>query len=207
MLKAAQALGAGWERGAVDRPAGQWPRLLDLLQHLKTGPGTRVYPLGLDGSALWEPWRRVRDEVELLPTEPQEPGARTDYLIHDPAAGLLTLGLLGPWTPGCPRFKARACPRMAPMGHESPHSDCNYWSWSGFAAAVPGLELFPEWQRYDCVRYYEAFQWHLCGEALAAELGARPRFVVHAPADFEPVLRGYAALTARPEAFILESGA
>jgi hypothetical protein len=90
------------------------------------------------------------------------------------------------------------------MGHESAHAECNYWSWHGMLEAAPGVELFPEWQRFDCSRYYPLFQLHLCGTALAQILGAKARWVFHAPAEVLAALRGYAALSSRPEAFELD---
>jgi hypothetical protein len=202
-LTRAQALGADYERGALDLAGGRVAAVLAVLGTLAPSPGTALYPWGLDGDHLWEPWERARQAVESLPQDPQERGAQADYILHDAAAGLLVLGKVGPWRPGCPRLESRACPRMAPMGHESPHAECNYWGWRGMAQAAPGVELFPEWQRFDCSRYYPLFQIHLCGEALAAELKAEARWSVHGPAAWLKGLSPYPALTSRPGAFTL----
>jgi hypothetical protein len=160
----------------------------------------QLYPWGLEAAhRLWEPWDAARQSVEALALE--EPGAQVDYLVHDPESKSLVIGLFGPLSSGCPRFMAHGCPRLIPMGHENARSECNYWAWPGMAQAAPGVELFPEWQRFDCHKYYNLFQAHLCGEALAQALGAEPRWVWHGTLDKEKALRAYAALTSRPDAF------
>jgi hypothetical protein len=199
----ARTLGPSYERGALDCSDGALERTAAFLKQRRWPAGASIYPWGLDSGRLWEPWRAARDTVESLPEDPQEPGAQADYLLYDREAASITLGKIGAWKPGCARLYARECPRMIPMGHESPHADCNYWAWPGMVQAAPDLEFFPEWQRFDCSRYYPLFQLHLCGEALALILGAQPRWVFHAPPEAGPALRAYAALSSRPGAFEL----
>jgi hypothetical protein len=200
-LKRAEGLAADFERHAVDRREGALARTAAFLEGIAVPAGAELFPWGLDEGRLWDPWRRAREAVERYPQDPQTAGAQADYILYDAGAGTVTLGKVGAWSPGCPRFEARACPRMAPMGHESPQQDCNYWSWAPMAAYAPDVELFPEWQRFDCSRYYPIFQLHLCGENLADLLEAEPRWVLHAPEEARKSLQGYAALTSRPEAF------
>jgi hypothetical protein len=202
-LELALSLGSGYQREALAPCFGDAEPAQRVLESLEVPGGAALYPWGLDSGGLWEPWRRARESVEALPRDPQEAGAHTDYIVHDPAAGVVTLGKVGPWRSGCPRLESRSCPRLAPMGHESAHEECNYWAWPGMAAAAPGVELFPEWQRFDCSRYYPLFQWHLCGEALAGLLGVEPRWRLHAPGAEERGLLAYAALSSRPRAFSL----
>lgn len=203
-LALARALGPAYERGALNASEDRLQRTADFLARRSWPSSAEVHPWGLEPGRLWEPWREAREQVERLPFDPQEPGAQADYIAYDRGAGSVTLGTVGAWKPGCPRLLARECPRMVPMGHESVHAECNYWSWPGMLEAAPGVELFPEWQRFDCSRYYPLFQLHLCGEALAKILGAEAHWVVHAPAEALPALRGYAALSSRPGAFELE---
>lgn len=89
------------------------------------------------------------------------------------------------------------------MGHENEHETCNYWDWDRMLEAAPGIELYPEWQRFDCHKYYPLFQNHLVGEALAQRLKAAPRWVVRTdkPDDVK-MLRVYASFSSRPEAFV-----
>lgn len=202
-LALASALGPDYERGALDCAGGRLEGVAAVLSALDWPASAEVHPWGLEAGGLWGPWREARETVERLPGEAQERGAQADYIAYDRAEGSLVFGRIGPWRTACPRFAARECPRMAPMGHESPQSECNYWAWPGMAEAAPGVELFPEWQRFDCSRHYPLFQLHLCGEALAQRLGARPRWVLHAPPEALGALRSYAALTRRPEAFAL----
>jgi hypothetical protein len=157
---------------------------------------------GLQGSALWPPYLAARNEVELYPVGPQEPFSDLAYLEWDEAAGTVTIGLDLVLPSRCPRFATRACPKMIPMGHENEHETCNYWDWPDKDKVAPNIELFPEWQRFDCHKYYPLFQNHLVGEALAARLKAEPSWVVRtAKADDEKMLKVYAGLTSRPEAF------
>jgi hypothetical protein len=201
-LGSALSLGRKHERGALDFAPELLERSAACLEGLNPS-SDGFYPWGLDETGLWEPWARAREAVERLPGPLQEAGVRVDYLFHDAQARTVVLGRIGLEKPGCPRFAARECPRMVSMGHESPHSDCNYWMWDGMADAAPEVELFPEWQRFDCSRYYPLFQLHLCGEALAGLLGCIPSWVIHAPPESLKFLRGYAALTSRPDAFSL----
>jgi hypothetical protein len=157
---------------------------------------------GRDGSGLWEPYLAARNEVELYPQGSQEPPSELAYLEWDEDTKTLTLGLDLTLPSKCPRFAQRACPRMIPMGHENEHETCNYWDWARKDEVAPNVELFPEWQRFDCHKYYPLFQNHLVGEALAKRLGATPRWVVRtAKPDDEKMLRVYAGFTSRPEAF------
>jgi hypothetical protein len=157
---------------------------------------------GLDGAALWAPYLAARDSVERYPEGRQEPPSALDYLEWDEAAATVTLGLVLSLPSRCPRFAARECPRMIPMGHENEHETCNYWDWPGMEFVAPGIEVYPEWQRFDCHKYYPLFQNHLVGEALAAQLGATPQWMVHtAKPDDEKMLKVYANFSSRPEAF------
>ena len=73
-------------------------------------------------------------------------------------------------------------------------------------ALTPKLELYPEWQRFDCHKYYALFQAHLVGEELALSLSARPSFLIFsARAEDEKLVQAYASLTSRPEAFAWRS--
>lgn len=166
-------------------------------------PHQELYPWGLEaGHRLWEPWAVAREQVEHYAQDPQEPGAQADWIIHDREAGTVTLATLAPLPSRCARFARRECPRMAPMGHEPSHEECNYWAWPGMAAAAPGVELYPEWQRFDCHKYYPLFQLHLCGTALAASLQAELRIQVHGQdAALPKLLEVYAGFSATPAAF------
>lgn len=165
-------------------------------------PHQELYPWGLEaGHRLWQPWDEARQSVEAYADGPQEAGAQADWIIHDREAATVTLASLAPLPSQCARFSARACPRMAPMGHESEHADCNYWAWPGMAAAAPGLELYPEWQRFDCHKYYPLFQLHLCGTALAQALKAELCIEVWGSAGIEERLATYAGFSHAPQAF------
>ena len=140
---------------------------------------------------------------------PAEPGAAVDYILHDADAAILTLGLVGALDQGCARFARRACNKLVPMGHENPRGTCDYWDWPGMPGLTPGLELFPEWQRFDCHRYHALFQAHLCGAVLGRRVKVRPRWVWHGPAGAEKRLAAYAALTDDPTSFefkVLDDG-
>jgi hypothetical protein len=151
----------------------------------------------------WEPYLEAKKVVEQYPQDPQEPGCQIAGIRYDAEAALLEFHLKGMALPSaCPRFAGRACPRMEPMGHEPSHATCNYWDYSRTEALVPRLELYPEWQRFDCHKYYALFQAHLVGEELAGALGATARFIFFsAKSDDEKLLKSYASLTSRPEAF------
>jgi hypothetical protein len=154
--------------------------------------------------ADWAPYLQAKQRVESYPQGQQEPGCEIALIRHDPEAALIEFHLKNIKLPSaCPRFASRACPRMAPMGHEPAQETCNYWDYPRMAELSPGLELYPEWQRFDCHKYYALFQAHLVGEELALSLGALPKFVLHGsrPED-EKFLKAYAGLTSRPEAFI-----
>ena len=157
---------------------------------------------GQDGAELWAPYLAARNEVELYPSGEQEPSSTLAYIDWDEASQTVTLGLELVLPSRCPRFGNRACPRMIPMGHENEHETCNYWDWPDKDAVAPNIEIFPEWQRFDCHKYYPLFQNHLVGEALAKRLGAKPLWAVHtAKPDDEKMLKVYAGFTSRPDAF------
>jgi hypothetical protein len=159
------------------------------------------YPLGMDGGQLWQPYARAKRVVEHYPEEPQEAGCEVSLIRHDPSAELLELHLQGLRLPSaCPRFASRACPRMESMGHEPSHSSCNYWDYPRMAEFAPGLELYPEWQRFDCHKYYALFQAHLVGAELASALGCRLRLV--APDADAALLGVYASLSSDPSSFL-----
>jgi hypothetical protein len=159
------------ERGAVPTDP-QRRRLAALKMASLQLPHQDLYPWGLEaGRRLWEPWARAREAVEALDLAAES--AQVDWIIHDQDTSTVTLATLAPLPSACPRFGRRECPRMVPMGHESALGDCNYWAWEGFAAALPGLELYPEWQRFDCHKFHALMQVHLCGLDLARRLKAR----------------------------------
>jgi hypothetical protein len=119
---------------------------------------------------------------------------------HDTEAGMLEFRLEGLKLPSaCPRFASRACPRMEPMGHEPAQASCNYWDYAGMQALAPGVELYPEWQRFDCHKFYPLFQAHLVGGELARALGCKIRFIV--PGADARQLAAYAALSSDPSSF------
>jgi hypothetical protein len=160
----------------------------------------RDYPGGMDGAALWEPYARAKRIVERYPEDPQEPGCEVSLIRHDPEASLMELQLQGLRLPSaCPRFASRACPRMESMGHEASHASCNYWDYPRMAEFAPNLELYPEWQRFDCHKYYALFQAHLVGAELASALGCRLRLL--APGADSGLLRAYASLSSDPTSF------
>ena len=157
---------------------------------------------GLDGGGLWAPYLAARNEVELYPDGPQEAPSTLDLIEWDEAEAQLTLTVSLTLPNKCPRFFSRSCPRMIPMGHENEHETCNYWDWPGMEKAAPGLELYPEWQRFDCHKYYPLFQNHLVGEALSLKLKATPRWKVRTPKPEDAkMLQVYAGFTSRPDAF------
>lgn len=148
----------------------------------------------------WEPWLRAKETVERYAEDPQEPGAEVTLIRHDGEANLLELRLDGLKLPAaCPRFASRACPRMESMGHEPSHAECNYWAWPRMQEFAPGIELYPEWQRFDCHKYYPLFQAHLVGAALASDLGCRLRMVV--PLADPKLLAVYASFSSDPSIF------
>jgi hypothetical protein len=160
----------------------------------------REYPLGRDGAGLWAPYAAAKDAVERYPQDPQEPGCEVSMIRHDPQAGLIEFLLSGLKLPSqCGRFASRACPRMAPMGHEASHESCNYWDYPRMQEFAPRLELYPEWQRFDCHKFYPLFQAHLVGSELASALKCRLRVI--APDTELRLLSAYAALCSDPSAF------
>lgn len=169
-------------------------------------PHQELYPWGLEaGHRLWEPWAQAREVVEALDLSAE--AAQADWILHDREANTVTVALLAPLPALCPRFSRRQCPRMTPMGHESEQGDCNYWAWDGMAALTPGLELYPEWQRFDCHKYHPLFQAHLCGAALAQGLKAELRVEVYGT-DGEAgkkLIDVYAGFTSTPAAFTFKS--
>jgi hypothetical protein len=170
--------------------------------------GGELFPGGLaqDGR-LWEPFQKAKDKVELYPTEPQVPGCEADWLFWDPKARRVELGLFKPALPSrCGRFVDRQCPLMLGSGAEPNHPECNYWVYPGFSSLVPGLELNPEWQRFDCHRYYVLFQCHLVVAELAKGLGAGWCLkVVVEDAKQAAEVEAYGKLTSSPEAFVHET--
>lgn len=157
---------------------------------------------GLQGSELWPPYLAARNEVELYAEGPQEPSSELAYIEWDEAAGTVTLGLDLSLPSRCPRFATRTCPKMIPMGHENEHETCNYWDWPRKDEVAPNIELFPEWQRFDCHKYYPLFQAHLVGEALAFELQASVCFIACTPGPQDAKLvQMYASFTSRPDAW------
>jgi len=158
------------------------------------------YPGGREGAALWAPYQAAKDKVERYPQDPQETGCGVALIRHDAEAGLLEIRLEGLRLPSaCPRFASRACPKMEPMGHEPSQATCNYWDYPRLEEAAPRLELYPEWQRFDCHKFYPLFQAHLVGFELAAALSCRLR--VRAPGADPKLLAVYASLTSDPDAF------
>ncbi len=200
------ALSADWQRGAlVD--SRRRASVSAILSDVALVPGRDYYPFGLDPASaspvLWEPYQAARDLVELYPSDPQENGCQLAWILHDPAHAGIEIALLDPGLPSkCSRFATRACPRMAPMGHEPTQEECNYWQWAPMQEHAPQIELYPEWQRFDCHKYYPLFQAHLVGEALAKSLRAVAIFAVYSadPADAK-LVESYARLTSRPYAF------
>lgn len=191
---------AGLERGAIPSDPARRAQAAALMAALDL-PSQELYPWGLEaGHRLWQPWAQARDRVEALDLEAF--AAQADWIVHDPEARTLRLATLAPLPSRCPRFAAYQCPRMVPMGHESGAPDCDYWAWEGMAAAAPGVELFPEWQRFDCSKYHALFQLHLCAVALAQDLKADWRIEAYGPdAAAGKLLQAYAGLTATPGAF------
>lgn len=160
----------------------------------------KEYPRGRDGEALWGPYAAAKRAVERYPEGPQEPGCEVSLIRHDAAQGVLEMLLEGLSLPSaCPRFAGRACPRMEPMGHEPSHASCNYWDYPRMQEFAPGIELYPEWQRFDCHKYYPLFQAHLVGAELAGRLGCRLR--ISAPSADPKLLAVYASFSSDPSAF------
>jgi hypothetical protein len=165
-------------------------------------PHQELYPWGLEaGHRLWEPWAAAREAVEAYPSGKQFPGAQADWIIHDREAATVTLATLAPLPSQCGRFARRECPRLAPMGHEPVQETCNYWDWEGKDRVAPNVELFPEWQRFDCHKYYPLFQLHLCGAALAQALNAELRIEAHGGEAMGKLAAVYAGFTSSPDAF------
>ncbi|MES2201256.1 MAG: hypothetical protein V4498_03305 [candidate division FCPU426 bacterium] len=161
------------------------------------------YPGGREYEALWAPYALAKDTVERYPEGTQEPGCEVALIRYDEAAGLLEFHLRDLVLPSrCPRFASRACPRMEPMGHEPAQVTCNYWDYPRMQEFAPGIELYPEWQRFDCHKYYALFQAHLVGEELARQLGAESRFICSGPnPGSAKLLAVYAGFSSRPTAF------
>jgi hypothetical protein len=204
-LKWLDHLPADLERHAIPSDHARRERGAVLMAGLSL-PHQELYPWGLEaGHRLWEPWAEARRTVEALDLEAE--AAQVDWILHDREAGTVTLALLAPLPAVCPRFSRRECPRMVPMGHESEKADCNYWAWEGMSALTPGLELYPEWQRFDCHKYHPLFQVHLCGAALAKAVRAELKVEVFG-SDLEAgkkLLDVYAGFTSMPGAFTFKS--
>lgn len=130
---------------------------------------------GPEDPQLRAAWQQACRLVESYPGPPQPQGAQADYLRLQ--QGRLSVVYLGGIAAGCARFRERACPRMIPMGHEYAHETCNYWDWKGFSQALPGFELYPEWQRFDCHKYYALMALSLVGLECAQSLGAEFRLL------------------------------
>ncbi len=125
---------------------------------------------GPENAQLRERWQKSCQLVENYSQEPQPQGAQADYLkLNDGRLSVIYLGVI---SAGCARFRERACPRMIPMGHEYEHETCNYWDWKGFIETLPDFELYPEWQRFDCHKFYALMALTLVGLQCASELGA-----------------------------------
>jgi hypothetical protein len=167
-----------------------------------------MFPKGRKDGKLWQPWLEAKDRVERYADDPQVPGCEADWLAWDPVRKRVGLGLYDPPLPSrCDRFVGRQCPFMVGSGAEPSHPECNYWVSPRFEALVPKLELNPEWQRFDCHRYYALFQNHLCLAELAASLEASWELkVCVSSARQESEVREYAKLTAHPERFLVEKG-
>lgn len=177
--------------------------MLESLAKGLAGPGVLVFEGGRDGGSLWAPYAKAKDAVERYAQDPQEPGCQVDLLRYEPGKRRLDLYLLNLALPSkCPRFASRACPKMEPMGHEPRQATCNYWDYPRMNDFAPGIELYPEWQRFDCHKFYPLFQLHLVGEELAAGLGAEAFFTLLSPEPaHEKLVSSYAALSSRPAAF------
>ena len=158
------------------------------------------FPSGMDGDDLWEPYSRAKWVVEHYPENPQQPGCELSLIRYDPAATFLELHMQGLKLPSsCPRFASRACPRMESMGHEAKHASCNYWDYPHMVEYVPHLELYPEWQRFDCHKYFALFQVHLVGAEMARDLKCTLRLI--APETDAALLKVYASLSSNPLSF------
>lgn len=199
-------LSADWERSALPDPVRR-ALASGLLGGMQGVSGRTYYPFGLDPAspepALWQPYKDARQLVEAYPQGQQEAGCQLAWILHDPAHAGLEIALMDPGLPSkCPRFANRACPRMEPMGHEPTQSTCNYWDYAPMQDLAPQIEIYPEWQRFDCHKYYPLFQAHLVGEALARSLRAVAIFAVYSaqPGDAR-LIESYARLTSRPYAF------
>lgn len=200
-LRWLERLPEGFGRHAIPGDPQRRQRAAALMARLDL-PHQDLYPWGLEaGHRLWEPWAAAREGVEQSAGATEEPGAQADWIIHDREAGTVTLATLASLPARCARFGARQCPRMAPMGHEPAAEQCNYWAWEGKERAAPGVELFPEWQRFDCHKYYPLFQLHLCGAALAQALRAELRLEVHGGEGTAKLVEVYAGFSATPSAF------
>ena len=201
-LRALATLPADFSRSALAADPARREAAGKVMASLQLPDSADLYPWGLEAShRLWAPWAEARDKVELYPQGPQEPGAQADFIVHDTDADTVTLATFAALPSRCGRFARRECPRMAPMGHESQQADCNYWASEGYAELTPHLELFPEWQRFDCHKYYPLFQLHIAGEALAKALKATPQWVVYGPEGTAKLVQVYASFSSRPAAF------
>ena len=194
---------ADWERGAFHQDEDHRNKVLAWLE--ENPSSFEVYPFGMEGDSLWGPYKTARDKVELYPEGPQLEGLRLDWVSWDAAKKELRAGLLHPSIPSrCPRFAARECPLLAPMGHEPTHSECNYWAYPRFEEFAPKIELYPEWQRFDCHRYYQLFQATLVLGELAANLNAQWKLDIITITEEKKgrMIAEYAALCAAPENFV-----
>ena len=196
VLQMLDNLGPDYERAALPQSRDH---VLETLAWLESRPVSgRRFAFGLDERGLWEPYRLARDKVELYSSGPQEKGLALDWLDYDASAALLSAGLYGLSLPArCGRFFNRQCPLLEPMGHEPSHPECNYWAWPRFEELAPKIELYPEWQRFDCHHYYPLFQATLVLGELATALGARWTLAVAGRQEKGAAkLKEYADLTA-----------
>jgi len=163
-----------------------------------------LFVSGREGDQWWKPYLEARQAVELYKDEPQEISSELDWIAWDEKSKLLEVGLFKPRLPSrCQRFFDRRCPLLESMGHEPPQPTCNYWSYPRFEALTPRLELYPEWQRFDCNKYYKIFQNHLVTAELATRLEAKKwnLVVVGETEKHRKLVEVYASLTSDPESF------
>ena len=195
-----EAFPEGWQRHAL--PGAEEGAAAAAWLEDRPARGTR-YLFGLDGENLWQPYSQARDRVERYASDPQLPGLAVSWLDWKEDDRLLEAGLFEPPLPArCERFVNRQCPLLEPMGHEPDHPECNYWAYPRFEELAPKIELYPEWQRFDCHRFYPLFQANLVIGELAGRLEADWKVVVVTSAEKgEALVREYASLSAEPARF------
>jgi hypothetical protein len=201
LLKVIETLGPDFERAALPSDRDHAGRVLAYLETNK--PLGLRFAFGMDGEHLWEPYRVARDKVERYAEGPQLDGLQIDWLDWDEKSKTLAAGFYDPILPArCERFTNRQCPLLEPMGHEPSHPECNYWMYPRFEELAPKIELYPEWQRFDCHQFQSLFQANMVVGELAQSLGAAWK-VIAAHVDEKAVsqIKQYADLTASPENF------